>query len=119
MGCKDVQSNCMKLIAAFSANPYVSFMYVLHDINSGYVTMRRNRKDDNDNDFTITSTDKDEGRVDNVNVLNCRKNIQAENSDKILVSLAWVTDDELKNGSMFPEFMTVDVTFGTCKEQEI
>merc|ERR1712115_284845 len=54
MGCKDVQSNCMKLIAAFRANPYVSFMYVLHDITSGYVTMRRNRKDDNDNDFTAT-----------------------------------------------------------------
>ena len=79
--------------------------------------MRRNRKDDQDSNFTATPTDEDELGVDNANVLNWRKKLKVGDSDKILVSLAWVTDDELKNGSMFPEFMAVDVTFGTCKEQ--
>lgn len=116
MGYKDVQSNCMKLIAAFSANAYTSFMHVLHEINSEYVTMRRNRKDDNDIDFIIISTDENEVGVDNVNVLNLRGKLQVGDSDKILVSLAWVSGDEMKNGSMFPEFMAVDVIVGTCKE---
>ena len=117
IGCKDVQSNCMRLIEAFKSNPCVSFMYVLHDIKSGYVTMRRNRKDDQDSNFTSTPTDEDELGVDHVNVLNWRNKLQVGDKDKILVSLAWVTDDEMRNGSMFPEFMAVDVTFGTCKEQ--
>lgn len=35
-------------------------MYVLHDMNSGNMNMRRNRKDDNDVTFKTTPTDENE-----------------------------------------------------------
>ena len=95
-------------------------MYVLHDIKSDYVTTRRDRKDDKDNKFTETPNDENELGVDHINVLNWRNKLQVGDKDKILVSLACVTDDEMSNRSMFPEFMVVDVIFGTpARSKEI
>ena len=34
-----------------------------------------------------------------------------------LVALAWVYEDEMQNISLFPEFLSVDVTFGVNKER--
>ena len=103
------------LIAEFSKKPDVSFVYVTHDLNSGFVTSQK-RRDDNaatlieGNDTEYISVYKDEVEA-------WRKLLQVGDTQKILVAFAWCHDEELRAANMFPEFLACDTTFGVTKEQ--
>ena len=104
-----------KLIAEFQLKKDVSFCYVLHDMNSGFVTYKKNKEDASpipngrDNDEFIS--------VYQHEVETWRKLLKVGTNNKILVAFAWSHDDELKNAMKFPEFWACDTTFGVTKEQ--
>ena len=104
-----------KLIAEFGLKKDVSFCYVLHDINSGFVTYKKNKEDarpvshglQNDEFISVYKNE----------VETWRKKLKVGNDNKILVAFAWSHDDELQNAMKFPEFWACDTTFGVTREQ--
>ena len=104
-----------RLIAEFSKKTDVSFVYVTHDINSGFVTCQKRR---DDNIATLIDGDTTEFiSVYQDQVEAWRKLLQIGDSQKILVAFAWCHDEELRAATMFPEFLACDTTFGVTKEQ--
>ena len=112
-----------KLIAEFQHKKDVSFCYVLHDMNSGFVTYRKSKGDshpsvgdqgDDDDDY-----DNNGGFISvyQNEVESWRKLLKVGNENKLLVAFAWCHDDELQNARKFPEFWACDTTFGVTKEQ--
>ena len=103
------------LIAEFQLKEDVSFCYVLHDMNSGFATYKKNADDNvpvsngNDNDEFIS--------VYQTEVESWRKLIKFGNTNKLSVSFAWCYDHELQNARKFPEFWACDTNFGVTKEQ--
>jgi hypothetical protein len=112
-------SSVDKLIALFSATPNVSWIYILHNYDSGFVT------------HTQTSTQKErrsralhqtnlmfcEGHKYSESIKNWPTSLKLDKTNDILVAFAWVHDEELRCAKMFPEFIGVDVTFGVNKEK--
>ena len=103
-----------KLINYFSNKRDVSFMYVMHDMDSGFVTYRKNKTDTSSNESDVNdeyiSVYKDA-------VESWRIELKVEHSEKLLVAFAWCHDEELRYCKMFPEFLSCDVTFGVTKER--
>ena len=115
-----VRTHVEKLIDEFQLKKDVSFCYVLHYMDSGFVTYRKsygdNRPllDDNDagydNDTAYISVYQTE--VESwINLL------KVGNTNKLLVEFACCHDDELQNARKYPEFWAYDTTFGVTKEQ--
>ena len=109
-----------KLIAEFQLKKYIRFCYVLHDMDSGFVTYRKskgddrpllNDSDDSDNNNTAYIS------VDQTEVESWRKLLKLYNTNKLLVAFAWCYDDELQNARKFPESWACDTTFGVTREQ--
>ena len=103
-----------KLIANFNQKTDVSFTYVLHDYNSGFVTYRKNKDDNLDNETVLNE---DYISVYQSEIELWRDTLSVDRGEKILVAFAWCSDDELRLANMFPEFLSCDVTFGVTKEQ--
>ena len=99
------------LINIFKRTENVSFVYVLHKYNSGFVTYRKNRNQrdlhntQNSSSFCGTSTH------------NWRDELKLKHSNDILVAFAWAHDDEIRATEMFPEFLGADVTFGVNRQR--
>ena len=104
-----------QLIAEFQLKKDVSFCYVLHDMNSGFVTYKKNKE----HDVPVSNgTDNDEFiSVYKNEVESWRKTLEVGTKNQILVAFAWCHDDELQNARKFPEFWACDSTFGVTKEQ--
>ena len=102
-----------KVITYFQATTRISFIYVLHDIDSGFVTMKSNN-------ITKTksshSTHLDQVGVSMDDIKSWRSNLKVSNSEQILVSLAWCHDEDLRLAKMHPYFIACDMTFGLNKE---
>jgi len=103
-----------KLIANFNKKSDVSFTYVLHDYKSGFVTYRKNKDDNLDNETVVNE---DYISVYQSEIDLWRDALTVDKGEKILVAFAWCTDDDLRLANMFPEFLACDVTFGVTKEQ--
>ena len=103
-----------KLIQSFSKKSDVSFTYVLHDYESGFVTYRKNKDDKLDKETVV-----DEAYISvyQTEIEVWRDALKVDRGEKILVAFAWCSDDELRLANMFPEFLSCDVTFGVTKEQ--
>ena len=100
------RSAAERLIALFNSMTNVSFVYVKHNQNSGFVT------------YTVSKKDKTNlGKAINEDVQSWRKSLKLGDSEDILVSFAWCHDDEKRKMVMFPEYFGVDMTFGLNKEQ--
>ena len=109
-----------KLIAEFQLKKDVSFCYVLHDMDSGFVTYRKNKGDDHPSLRDNDEDDDNNGAFISVyqnEVESWRKLLKVGNENKLLVAFAWCHDDELQNARKFPEFWACDTTFGVTKEQ--
>ena len=107
-----------KLIAEFQHKKDVSFCYVLHDMDSGFVTYRKSKGDsrpsvgdnDDDNNSGFISVYKNDVEF-------WRKSLKVGNENKLLVAFVWCHDDELQNARKFPEFWACETAFGVTKEQ--
>ena len=102
-----------QLIAQFSVMTDVSFIYVKHDMNSGFVTYKKNK---NSTVNSFPSSD-EYTSVYKADVDLWRKKLEISGSKQLLVAFAWCHDDEFRMTKMFPEFLACDVTFGVNKEQ--
>ena len=100
------------LIADFKQRPDVSFIYVTHDIQSGFVT-HQNR---NDSDVCLDSSNCYISVYEN-DIAAWRLSLKVKDSTTLLVAFAWCDDEQLRLGRMFPEFLACDTTFGVTKEQ--
>ena len=103
-----------KLIYHFTNKKDVSFMYVMHDMNSGFVTYRKNKTE---NSSKETLVDESFISVYKNSVESWRNELKLEDSKEMLVAFAWCHDEELRYFKMFPEFLSCDVTFGVTKER--
>ena len=108
------QSSCDRLISFFKNRDDVSFILVTHTINSGFVTMVKTSKMQN---VTTSSEKENASGVDKEEIESWRNCLKIEDGKKILVALAWVHKIGRRQFAMFPEVLSVDVTFGVCKEQ--
>ena len=103
-----------RLISHFSNRGDVSFVYVIHDINSGFITYRRN-------DPTAELDNIQHGNEDYIYIYNdqvkaWRKELKIEDDDELLVAFAWCHDEELRTARVFPEFWGCDTTFRFTQE---
>ena len=106
-------SACDRLLSFFRMRDDVSFIAVSHTIDSGYVTMIKSSRDSN----TKESHSKESTCIHDDEVLSWRNALKIDNGKKILVALAWCHESNQRNINMFPEILSVDVTFGVCREQ--
>ena len=103
-----------RLIAEFSMKSDVSFMYVTHDIDSGFVTHQKRKHDSRSKEIAL---EEDFIKVYQDDIESWRKLLKVGDSQQILVAFAWCHDEELRRAKMFPEFLACDTTFGVTKEQ--
>ena len=99
-------SSIGRLIGMFQSMPKVSYVYVLHNSASGFVTCSRKE---------TKSTQFEKSLESDVEIW--RESIGLNSSADVSVSLAWTTDDEKRKMIMFPEFLGTDMTFGLNKER--
>ena len=104
-----------RLIAEFTKNLDVSFVYVTHDIKSKLVTYQK-RRDDN------IATKIDDDNIEYISVYQdeveaWRKLLKIGDTQNILVAFAWCLDEEFHAAKMFPELVAYDTTFGVTKEK--
>ena len=100
-----------QLLHDFERRPDVSYIYVIHSIDSGFVTHYKGMSNSyTRNNETYISVYQDE-------VETWRRLLQISGGTQILVAFAWCHDEQIRLTRMFPEFLACDVTFGVTKEQ--
>ena len=100
-----------QLLYDFDKRPNVSYIYVLHSIDSGFVTHYKG------NANTYSKSNEQYISVYQDEVETWRKLLQISGGTQILVAFAWCHDEQIRLMRMFPEFLACDVTFGVTKEQ--
>ena len=98
------------LISLFKRTDNVSFVYIMHRLNSGFVTFRKSRKLSNTQEVFMNNNEVHYKTKQSVE--NWRNSLKFAGSNDILVAFAWSHDNELRCTEMYPEFLCVDVTFG-------
>lgn len=113
--CKNAsKSSVDKLISLFETYKNVSYVYLIHKYDSGFVTYRKSPKTKNlEKELNLSH---DIG-VTEENIKSWRDELKLKNSNNILVGFAWAHDEELRHTEMFPEFFGLDVTFGVNTEK--
>lgn len=115
LGEEPSNSAAERLIQVFKTYDDVSYIYVKHDINSGFVTYTKSRgtlqelshQQQNDSGLATTSDE----------IALWRKDLKLGDNNQILVSFAWSHKEESRKMCMFPEFLAVDLTFGTNRQK--
>lgn len=110
----DVQnpSSMDKLIATLKATKGVSFVYVTHDQNSGFVSYVQRKKK-----TVETALPEEKIGVSSSSMEDWRSSLKVGSDFKVLVSIAWAMDEEVQEFIKFPEYSACDVTFGLNKQQ--
>ena len=109
-------SSVDKLISLFKSMNNVSFVYVIHRYDSGFVTYRRNKSSNTMNN-SYENSSIDNHTFCHTSIKNWRDELKLSESNKGLVSFAWCHDEELKSIQMYPEFLGADVTFGVNRQR--
>ena len=113
IGIDPSDSACDRLLSFFRIRDDISFVAVTHCIKSGYVTMR---KGCNGASSEVTSEETSDC-IHNDEIESWRNTLKVDKGKKILVALAWSHYSNYRNVGMYPEMLSVDVTFGVCREQ--
>ena len=100
-----------RLIQIFSNTENVSFVYVLHKKDSGFVTSCRNRNQSIQQYVDEANNRETKGFSERA-IQDWRDELELNDSNNILVAFAWTYDDKLKSIEMYPEYLAADVTFG-------
>jgi hypothetical protein len=115
IGLDPCHSACDRLLVYFRNRPDITFISVTHTIDSGFVTMKKDKRRETDVLSQINSSNT--GGIDTQDIMNWRNTLKVDDGKKILVALAWMHDEDKRSLKMFPEMLGADVTFGICKEQ--
>ena len=110
-------SSVDQLIKIFTSMENVSFLYIIHRYNSGFVTCRKNRGETMQEKINNVLGTDEEDEYFHKSVRNWRDALQLKSTNNVLVAFAWAHDDEVKNTEMYPEFLAADVTFGVNRER--
>ena len=110
-------SSVDQLIKIFSSMENVSFTYIIHRYNSGFVTCRKNRGESMQEKINNIFGNNDKDEYFHKSVRNWRDALKLKSTNNVLVAFAWAHDDEIRNTEMFPEFLAADVTFGVNRER--
>lgn len=113
IGIDPTDSACDRLLNFFRLRDDISFIAVTHSTDSGYVTMRKGCEDTACNYSSELSSE----CIHDTEVQSWRKSLKVSGNKKILVAVAWIYITNYRNIQMFPEVLSVDVTFGLCREQ--
>ena len=91
-----------KLIAYFGTRTNLTYIYVIHDMKSGFVTnkCRRNTKES-------SRTQRENVGIEEKELLSWRATLEVGDEERILVSLAWCHDEDLRLATMHPFFWHV------------
>ena len=100
------QSSIDRLLNLFQSLENISYVYVKHNNRTGFVTYHKAEKQMTELDNEV---EKD--------IAAWRKALSIDGTSDILVSIAWCHDAEKRQLVMFPEFISVDMTFGLNKER--
>ena len=90
----------------------MTYIYVIHDITSGFVTNKCRR-----NTTESSRTEQVNVGIEESELLSWRSTLKVGDDERILVSLAWCHDEDLRLATMHPFFFACDMTFGVNKEQ--
>ena len=98
-----------QLLKEFEQKDDVSYIYVLHEKNTGFVTYtltthEKSRPNDTSFVYDVAVSEKD--------MFNWRDQLEVTGTEKILVAFAWCHNDEYRNVQMSPYFLSGDMTFG-------
>ena len=108
-------SSVDKLISLFKGMDNVSYVYIMHNVESGFVTYRKNKKRmPSHGDGELGNNNRNVYRPSSVD--NWRESLKLSGTNDVLVAFAWAHDNELKHTEMYPEFLSTDITFGVNKE---
>ena len=113
IGIDPSDSACDRLLNFFRLREDISFIAVTHSIDSGYVTMRKGSQDSKC-EYNAQSTSE---CIHDFEIKSWRNTLKVNKGKKILVAVAWVHSSNYRNIQLFPEVLSVDVTFGVCREQ--
>ena len=100
-----------RLISEISKQDDISYLYVTHDLQSGFVTHKKEKNDDpivKHEESQYISVYSDE-------IAAWRKALNLGNNHNILVAFALCSDADLHMAGMFPEYMACNTTFGVTK----
>ena len=104
-----------QLIALFQAMPNISYVYVKHDVDSGFVTYNKphTSKYVTASTAKLPKTLKEEWLKD---VQKVRQGLKLDGSNEILVAISWSHDQEVRGKKIFLEYIAADTTFGVNRQ---
>ena len=105
-----------KLIKLFERTKSVSFVYIKHVYNSGFVTFRKKRNNQKEQ-YVTDINNNNVNQLSTKTIDNWRDSLKLSTSNDVLVAFAWAHDEEIKSVEKFPEFLAADITFNVNKER--
>ncbi len=108
-----------KLIALLRNMDNITYVFVKHNVESGFVTYMKGRKKPNKEPCEEKTSSTSSCLQSDVDLWRNALRISdtAEYTDEILVSLAWCHEEECRKLRMFPEFLGGDMTFGVNRQK--
>ncbi|GFH57716.1 hypothetical protein CTEN210_14192 [Chaetoceros tenuissimus] len=100
-----------RLLAMMESMDDISYVYVFHEPDSGLVVYNRIRKSkevvsSSNNAVHLALENKYRSEISEM-----RSQLSLDENTKVLVSICWATDDQIRSMKMFPEFSSCDMTF--------
>jgi hypothetical protein len=102
IGIDPSTSACDRLLAFYRARQDISFIFVTHSIESGFVTMKKNLNDTNVNDISKDIEELNSDALHIEEIKNWRKMLNVDDGKKNLVAFAWTHHEEKRKAHMFP-----------------
>ena len=107
-------SAAQKVVNLLKKSENVSYIILKHHLTSGFVTYANSKPKQGSG-----NNDQEEGRTrvsmdpnTTLEVESWRRDLKFDDSEEILVSVAWCHDEEKRKVEMFPEYLSFDTTFG-------
>lgn len=94
----------------------VSFVYILHRSNSGFVTYRKSRSD-SIREYVSSYNDTQFRNIASNSIKNWRESLSLNESNNVLVAFAWAQNKEIKTSEKHPHFLACDITFGVNRQR--
>jgi hypothetical protein len=104
-----------RLIQVFKTYTDVSYVYVRHHMQTGFVTYMKSRNSSQHIVERGITMAQQASSVEEISAW--RKELKLGDSNEILVAFAWSHIEESRKLSMFPEFTAVDLTFGVNRQK--
>jgi hypothetical protein len=104
-----------RLIQVFKTYTDVSYVYVRHHMQTGFVTYMKSRGSSQQLVQRDSQQEHQAGSVEEVTAW--RNELKLGENNEILVAFAWSHNEESRKLCMFPEFTAVDLTFGVNRQK--